>query len=497
MKVAEQADVTQAMLPLVAALRAAARQDHAAFYTPGHKRGQGISSEFAALLGKPGLQADLPELPELDNLFAPQGVIRDAQQLASDAFGAAQTWFLANGSTCGLEAAVLAVCRAGETVILPRNSHQSAIAALILSGAVPVFVDPIYDLPWDLAHTPAVTTIQQALDKHPDAKAVMLVHPTYYGVCGQIEAIAQLVHEHGIPLLIDEAHGAHFAFHDQLPISALEAGADLTVQSTHKVLGAMTQASMLHIGSQAIATDWAARLPKCLQLVQSTSPNYLLLASLDAARHQMAMQGQSLMDHALALSQQGRSQLAKIPGIRVLEASDLPDPSLQLDTTRLTVDVSGLGITGFEADAILSEQGVVAELPSLKHLTFIVSFGNQPQDLARLVQGVRDLSQHGSSTNSHRLPDQQLLSQDPVYPVAELSPREAFLASHRLVPIQDAVHHLSAATVCPYPPGIPVLFPGELITPEAIARLETVRSAGGWITGCADPNGQMLTIVDN
>ena len=306
----------QAKTPLLDALRECANKHHAPFYTPGHKRGQGISQRLADCFGSAVFKADLPELAELDNLFAPQGVIQEAQELAAAAFGAEHTWFLVNGSTCGIEAAILATCAPGDKIILPRNVHQSAIAALILSGAVPIFVTPEYDSVLDIAHSITPSSVATALKQHPDAKAVMMVYPTYYGVCGDVSAIAQLAHQHGIPLLVDEAHGPHFAFHPDLPNSAMAAGADLTVQSIHKVLGAMTQASMLHVQGSWIDTE---RLSQSLQLLQSTSPSYLLLASLDAARQQMALQGEQLMSHTLQLADIARIRISQIPGLSVLE----------------------------------------------------------------------------------------------------------------------------------------------------------------------------------
>lgn len=268
--------LNQNQTPLLDAIKIWASRPHAPFYTPGHKQGEGIAAPLADLLGKAVFRTDLTELADLDNLFAPQGAIQQAQQLAAAAFGASQTWFLVNGSTCGIEAAILATCNPGDKIILPRNVHSSAIAGLILSGAIPIFLNPEYDPILDIAHSVTPHTVKSALQQHPDAKAVMIVYPTYYGVCGDIKAIAQITQQYNIPLLVDEAHGAHFTFHPQLPTPALAAGADLTVQSIHKTLGAMTQASMLHIQGNRIDSE---RISKALQLVQSTSPSYVLLAS--------------------------------------------------------------------------------------------------------------------------------------------------------------------------------------------------------------------------
>ncbi|HEY9844679.1 MAG TPA: aminotransferase class I/II-fold pyridoxal phosphate-dependent enzyme, partial [Candidatus Caenarcaniphilales bacterium] len=304
----------QATTPLLDSLHACAQRMHAPFYTPGHKRGQGVPNFLREWLGPAVFQADLPELPELDNLFAPQGVIQAAQELAAAAFGAEHTWFLVNGSTCGIMAALLATCAPGDAIVLPRNIHQSAIAGLIIAGAKPIFVEPEYDPVLDLIHSITPEAVAAALAQHA-AKAVMMVCPTYNGVCGDVAAIAQIAHQHHIPLLVDEAHGPHFAFHPDLPTAALAAGADLTVQSTHKVLAAMTQAAMLHVQGPYIASE---RVRQALQLLQSTSPSYVLLASLDAARYQMALQGKQLLSQTLQLADTARLQLNQIPGLFVL-----------------------------------------------------------------------------------------------------------------------------------------------------------------------------------
>ncbi|MEC4816207.1 MAG: aminotransferase class I/II-fold pyridoxal phosphate-dependent enzyme, partial [Scytonema sp. PMC 1069.18] len=476
--------------PLLSTLKACAERPHAAFYTPGHKRGEGISSSLADVFGKAVFRADLPELAELDNLFAPQGVIQQAQQLAAEAFGASQTWFLVNGSTCGIEAAILATCGTGDKIILPRNVHSSAIAGLILSGAIPIFLNPEYDAVLDIAHSITPNAVQAALEQHPDAKAVMMVYPTYYGVCGDVGAIASIVHQYNIPLLVDEAHGAHFAFHPQLPISALAADADLTVQSIHKVLGAMTQASMLHIRGDRIDIS---RVSKALQLVQSTSPSYILLASLDAARQQMALHGKELMSQTLQLAQEARTRISQISGLSVLDFSSPPE-RVVLDKTRLTVTVSGLGLTGFEADDILNEQlGVTSEFPSQQHLTFIISLGNTVHDIEQLVQGFTVLAQKYRKTPIPITRKQTSLQF--IINSSGVSPRDAFFSTTETLPLEETTKRICAEIVCPYPPGIPILMPGEVITQAALDYLKEIQTMGGFISGCADSKLCTLKVV--
>lgn len=465
--------------PLLEMLAKCAQSQNAAFHTPGHKRGRGSFAAFRELIGDRALLADLPELPELDNLFAPQGAIAEAQCLAAETFGAEQTWFLANGSTCGIIAAILATCNPGDKILLPRNVHQSAISGLILSGAVPVFLQPEYDSVLDIAHSVTPETVALTLKQHPDAKAVLIVYPTYYGVCGNLSAIANLTHAAGIPLLVDEAHGAHFAFHPDFPISAMAAGADLAVQSTHKTLSALTQASMLHVQGSRIDRD---RVSRSLQLTQSTSPNYLLLASLDAARAQMASQGEELMSQTLELADRARSNLKN-----VLEVSPSPG-CFAVDLTRLTITVSHLGLDGFTADELLQSFGVTAEFPSLQHLAFIISLGNTEMDIERLIEACDRLP-----VNTPNTPILEKVVQPSPAPL--LSPREAFFAPSRFLPLEQAINQISAELICPYPPGIPVLLPGERITSEAIALLQFVLNAGGFISGCSDPSLNQLKVV--
>ena len=473
--------------PLLNVLSQLARRKHAAFYAPGHKQGKGVSQNIRDLIGKQVFQADLPELPELDNLFAPEGAIAKAQELAAQTFGATKTWFLINGSTSGIMAAILATCGMGEKIILPRNIHQSAIAGLILAGAIPIFINPEYDTQEGLAYNVTPDAVKQALEQHPDTKAVMMLHPTYQGVCSDLKAIAELTHSYQIPLLVDEAHGAHFAFHDDLPPSAMSVGADLTVQSTHKTLSAMTQSSMLHLQGNRVCSQ---RISQALQLVQSTSPSYLLLASLDAARQQMATAGKELMSQAIALATEARNEIAQIPHLSVLNPAIQPGCK-DLDPTRLTINVSQLGITGFKADEILHQQlGVTCELPLLQHLTFIISLGNTQEDIQQLIEACSVLSYQPSAI-SHQ---PSAISYYPSHLSLEpaISPRQAYFRATETVPIEQASDRFCGELICPYPPGIPLLMPGEIITPEVIKYLKQLIAAGATITGCKDPSLQTI-----
>lgn len=484
-------NLNQSQTPIIDALQDWVTKTHASFYTPGHKRGIGMNPLLKNLWGADVFGWDLPELPGLDNLHAPSGIIASAQALAAEVFGAQQTWFLVNGSTAGVIAAILATCGEGDKIILPRNIHSSAIAGLIHAGAVPIFITPEYDRELDIAHSITPESVKFALEQHPDAKAVMAVYPTYYGACGDLAAIAEIVHSYDLPLLVDEAHGSHFGFHADLPPAALSVGADLTVQSTHKLLGALTQSSMLHVNSSRIDRD---RISRSLRLLQSTSPSYLLLASLDAARQQMALDGEELMSQTIELAKIARAKISQIEGLSVFELDTATPGCKYLDLTRLTVTVTGLNLTGFAADEILTARlGIVAELPSMRHLTFIISLGNTSADIDRLVRAFVELA-----TNHPQDKCLELRSIELPHTLTSMAitPRQADRSRHLSISIDDAVGKISAESICPYPPGIPVLISGEIITIEAVDYLRQILDLEGEIVGCSDPDLETIEIVD-
>lgn len=482
----------QNQTPLIDALKACTTRSHAPFYTPGHKHGAGISPLLTDLIGKDVFRADLTELAELDNLFTPQSVILAAQELAAEAFGAEKTWFLVNGSTCGIEAAILATCRMGEKIILPRNVHSSVISGLILSGAIPIFINPVYNSDLDIAYSITPEALKAALVQHPDTKAVLIVYPTYNGICGNLPAFVHLTHQYNIPLIVDEAHGAHFHFHSQLPISALTAGADLTVQSIHKTLGAMTQASMLHFQGKRIDID---RVNKALQLVQSTSPSFILLASLDAARQQMAIHGEKLMSQTLDLAEEARIKINQIPGLSTPLINSKKSPGfMDLDQTRLTVNVSKIKFTGFASEEILDKRfHVTPEFSSWQNLTFIISLGNTKTDIQKLIQGLNNLT-HVIPLTSECQPCNNI-NDAIIASIMSISPREAFFANSEVIPIAETQERICAEIICPYPPGIPVLMPGEIITKSALEYLQEIQNMGGFISGCADETLQTVKVV--
>ncbi|MEB3228894.1 MAG: aminotransferase class I/II-fold pyridoxal phosphate-dependent enzyme [Synechocystis sp.] len=479
----------QNQLPLLTTLRQLAQGPDTPFYAPGHKRGQGIAPELSEWLGLAVFQGDLPELPALDNLFAPAGAIAEAQALAAALWGAERTWFSVNGSTAGIIAAILATCGEGEKILLPRNAHQAAIAGIIHSGAMPIFLEPAVDAGWDLAFSITPETLAQAIKQHPGAKALFLLHPTYHGVVGNLGELIALAHQGGIPVIVDEAHGAHFGFHDQLPTPALTLGADLVIQSTHKLLGAFSQAAMVHQQGDRLDPQ---RISQALQLIQSTSPNYLLLASLDAARHQMAHGGKETLAAIVQHTLDCRSQLAQIPGLTLLTSGTAQPGFTDLDPTRITLDATAWGLSGFDLDEILAERfQITAELPTLRQLSFIVSLGNTRQDLDHLVQALTAIALENQNAPQFQI-------QLPPLPRSNcvLTPRQATFAPRQTLTVNQAISNISADLLCPYPPGIPVLVPGELITPAVIAYLEQILALGGTVSGLGDQSLKTLQVVD-
>ncbi|XP_052108299.1 uncharacterized protein LOC107458699 isoform X2 [Arachis duranensis] len=486
--------------PLVSALKASAELNTASFHFPGHNRGHAAPDSLIQLIGIRPYLHDLPELPELDNLFCPEGPILEAQTEASKLFGSSETWFLVGGTTCGIQAAILATCSPGDFLILPRNCHLSVISAMVLSGAVPKYIIPDYKNDWEIAGgvTPlqmllqVLKVIQELEREGKKPAAVFITSPTYHGICCSLSEISELCHSHKIPLIVDEAHGAHLGFHSELPNSALQQGADLTVQSTHKVLCSLTQSSMLHMSGSIVDKE---KISRCLQTLQTTSPSYLLLASLDAARAQLSESLASVFNQAIKLANETKCLLKHIPGISVLENSSFPTfPGI--DPLRLTVGFWELGLSGYEADEILYRDfRIVCELVGSKSITYAVNLGTCRDHVQRLILGIK----HLAATYAHiHQPEETMVTGHAPFDdiVMRLIPRDAFFASKRKVSIKDCVGEISGDLVCPYPPGIPVLIPGEVITESAVDYLIRVRSNGGVISGASDPSLSSITVCN-
>lgn len=462
--------------PLLKRLLAHAREGYLGFHTPGHKGGRGAWPPWLELLGEAVFALDLTELPGLDNLHDPQGVIREAAAAAAACFGADESYFLVNGASAGIAAVILATCRPGDRVLLPRNCHQSAIHGLILSGAEPVYL-PVYgDAASGLPGMVRTEDLRRAWDASPGAVSlVVLLHPSYYGLVGELEQQVRLAHERGCPVLVDEAHGAHFFTSDLYPPSALSCGADFVVHGAHKVLGAFTQAALLHRrGNEGVA----ARLRAALRLVQTTSPSYLLLASLDVSRQQCLEERrgwEEVAGEALRL----REEISRLPGLSAAGGEVLRLPGvIGFDPARLVVNVRRLGITGFEAAEWLRlKRRLLVEMADLYNLVFILGPSDLPL-LGELLSALAALASACGGEGKRELPPVIQPFELPLPPQA-MAPRQAFFSPWEAVAMEAAVGRVAAEAVAPYPPGVAVICPGELVTAEAVAFLKEWEKAGG------------------
>lgn len=486
------AKLDQTRMPLFKALVDYVKEEVMPFHTPGHKQGKGAPASFFDFIGLNALAVDLTEITELDDLHEPRGVIKEAQELAADLYGADRSFFLINGTTGGIYAMILTVCGPGDKIIVPRNAHRSVVGGIILSGGVPVFVEPVIDEELGIVMGVTYDAVEQALRSHPDAQAVLLLNPTYYGVATNIKEIVELVHQYDIPVLVDEAHGPHLHFCDALPMSALAAGADMCAQSTHKILGAMSQCSLLHVRAGRINIQ---RLKAMLRLVQTTSPNYLLLASLDAARAQMAAEGPRLIQKTVALARTIRKQINEIPGLVCFGEEKLNRPGMySMDPTKVTVTVKGIGLSGSEVEYLLRHKyKIQVELADLYNVLFIISLGDGLREARMLVGALADLAAgRDKLRDPARVP---MIPKLPQPPEQALSPRAAVFAKADVIPFAAAAGAVSAEIVAFYPPGIPLLCPGERITQAIIDYCELLRAVGLHISGPEDPSLQTIKVV--
>jgi arginine decarboxylase len=470
------------------------------FHTPGHKQGLGMERAFRDFVGDNVLAIDLTQIRGLDDLLQPEGPLREAQDLAAECFGAEHSFFLINGSTSGNQCMMMTALNPGDKLLMPRNAHKSAMGGLIMSGAYPVYMQPEVDEGMHMDHTVTPETVRQGLREHPDVKAVYIVSPTYYGVAADLRAIADIAHEHGVPLLVDEAWGPHFHFHPALPLSAMQAGADMCINSTHKMLGSLSQTAMLHIQGKRIRIDRAKGVYK---LFLSTSPNLVLVASLDVARRQMALEGPALLSRTIEIANDTRRRLNDIPGIYCFGSELEGNPGVfDLDPTKITITVKALGYTGYEAEEILRRRyNVQCELADLFNTLALYTIGTTADAADELVYGVKELAREDRpvdifspsgvlerrlKTGTYKLPK---------IPPIRLVPREAFLSNTEFVPFKKSAGRICAEVITPYPPGIPVISPGEEITLEIIDYLDLEKKAGVRMQGPYDSELRTIRVV--
>lgn len=474
-------DQTQA--PFYQALKQYVDTEVLTFHVPGHQQGMSAPPEFQAFLSSHGWQADITQVLGMDDIHRPESVCRHAQELAAAAFGAERTYFLINGSSCGNHAMLMATLGPGDKVLMARNSHRSAMGGLLLCGAQAVFFETPYDPQMKVFHAPTVEIVERALEQNPDVKALFFTSPTYYGVTADLEGLITLAHQRNLIVIVDEAWGAHLNFHPELPGSAVAAGADLVIQSTHKMLSGLTQTAMLHSNGTRVERS---RLESVLRLLQSTSPSCLLVASLDATRRQMALEGESLLGPVLGLAHRTRSRLQELPGVRCFGR---PGGVAGWDPTRLTISATEVGWSGYQLEEYLREEhNIQVELSDLFNVLALLTMGHREEHADRLVQAIAALP--------HRTPLRLPEVGFPLpIPQGRLTQREAFQSEHKSVCWEEAEGCVSAEMLTTYPPGIPVICPGELFSRQLLDYIRLEHASGCQIEGAHDPTLNSVRVV--
>ncbi|MDD5946110.1 MAG: aminotransferase class V-fold PLP-dependent enzyme [Clostridia bacterium] len=476
-------NTNQNRIPIADMLKAFKDLDPGYFCVPSHHMGRGASEVFASLMGSNILKYDVTETPLTDDLHEAEGAIMEAQELAADLFGADRTFFLVNGTTCGNEAMIISSVSEGEKILVARNCHKSVLMGLIISGAVPVYIEPENSPEFFTFGSISPEKVEKAFEANPDIKAFIMTNPTYYGICSDMKSIADICHAHEAMLLVDEAHGAHLGFSDILPKSAIGLGADMSAQSTHKTLGSMTQTSMLHVKS-SIAD--VTKVDSALRIVQSTSPSYILMASLDCARHDMAVNGDKIISNLIACSQYLREGLNSISGVH--SPCGPSEGVFDTDPTRVVFSLDGMG--GFElADMLLEKYRIATEMADSRNVIAVIGGGDSTADMDRLINAVREIS-----TGCAKKHNSESFIFPPVPPMA-MTPRQAYFAKTGAVPLENAVGMISAEMIAPYPPGIPVIYPGEIITQDIHSFLVEAVEKGRHIHSFSDKTMKTIKTV--
>lgn len=449
-----------------------------------------MDPEFREFFGEAPLSIDLINIEPLDDLHHPHGVIQEAQELAAEAFGADYTFFSVQGTSGAIMTMVMTVLHPGEKIIVPRNVHKSVLSAIILAGGHPIFVHPVMDEQLGIAHGVTRKDVERTLILHPDAKAVLLINPTYYGVAAHLEEIVECVHHYGIPVLVDEAHGVLTHFHEGLPISAMQAGADMAATSVHKLGGSLTQSSVLNVRAERINPQ---RVQSIISMLTTTSTSYLLMASLDAARRHLAIHGHQLAQHALTLADTARRRINEIPGLHCVGRELLgAEATYALDETKLIIHLERMNLTGYEAEKWLRKNwNIEVELSDLYNILCLVTPGDDDGTIQILVDALKELSdtfyiEEQREGTPVRIPEIPLLT---------VSPRDAFYAETVSIPFTESAGRIIAEFIMIYPPGIPVLLPGEQITQENIDYILEHLEAGLPVQGPEDPHIQMVRVI--
>lgn len=472
-------ETSQNSTPLFDAVKRYVDSDVTPFHVPGHKHGRGIS-ELRKYVGKRILEMDVNGMEDLDYANNPTGVISQSQKLLADAFGADNAYFLVNGTTSGVQAMIMSVCEPGSKIIIPRNAHKSTIGGIILSGAIPVYVQPVINKQLGIAMGVTTKSIEHAIKNNPHAKAVFIINPSYYGIASDLKSIVSLAHHHDMAVLVDEAHGAHMYFHCDFPMTAMQAGADISAVSIHKTAGSLTQSSALLLKSNLIDPN---TVKKVMSLTYTSSASYLLMCSIDIARKQLAVNGRDILEKVLKLSRYAREEINKIRGLYAFGNELIGTPGcFAFDETKLSINIAGLGYTGYQLENKLrKEYNIQMELSDICNILAIISLGDRKQDLDLFINSLKDIS---AKAKPNTYPYQNALPDSPEMVVC---PREAFYSPKKTVSLENSIGEISGEMIMVYPPGIPLVCMGERITKDIIEYIKVLKNERCQIQGTADP----------
>ena len=457
------------------------------FDVPGHKHGRG-NPELTAFLGEQCVGIDVNSMKPLDNLCHPVSVIRQAEELAADAFGAAHAFLMVGGTTSSVQSMVLSCCKRGDKIILPRNVHRSVINALVLCGAIPVYVNPDVDHRLGISLGMKRQQVRQAIEKNPDAVAVLVNNPTYYGICSDLRAIVNMAHDAGMLCLADEAHGTHFYFGDNMPLSAMAAGADMAAVSMHKSGGSLTQSSLLLIGPRMNA----GHVRQIINLTQTTSGSYLLMSSLDISRRNLALRGKQVFRKVVEMADYAREEINAVEGYYAFGKELVNSDSVfAFDPTKLSVHTRDIGLAGIEVyDILRDEYDIQIEFGDIGNILAYLSMGDREQELERLVSALAEIRRRYQRDSSN------LLRQEYIDPEVVCSPQQAFYGEKRRIPLVESAGYVCSEFVMCYPPGIPILAPGERITRDILNYISYAKAKGCSMTGPEDPDIEWINIIE-
>ena len=482
----ERTELDQTRAPIYEALEKFREMRVVPFDVPGHKHGKG-NPELTAFLGEKCVGVDVNSMKPLDNLCHPISVIRDAELLAADAFGAKHAFLMVGGTTSSVQSMVLSCCKHGDKIILPRNVHRSVINSLVLCGAIPVYVNPEVDHRLGISLGMSRDQVKKAIDSNPDAVAVLVNNPTYYGICSDLRAIVKMAHDAGMLCLADEAHGTHFYFGENMPVSAMKAGADMAAVSMHKSGGSLTQSSLLLIGEKVSERH----VRQIINLTQTTSGSYLLMSSLDISRRNLALRGKEVFRKVVEMAEYAREEINAVGGYYAYGREMINGDSIfDFDPTKLSVHTRDIGLAGIEVyDILRDEYDIQIEFGDIGNILAYLSIGDRVQEIERLVSALAEIKRR------YKKDPAGLLSQEYIDPVVVCSPQSAFYSQKKSVPLEESAGQVCSEFVMCYPPGIPILAPGERITENIIEYIQYAKAKGCSMTGSEDPDINNINVL--